>query len=173
MQTPGRIAIALGTLALALAGCGDDEPAKVSASTAPASTAPASSAPASSAPAEETPGDAAASDGPTDATDGGPAGALQFQMATADGAIALTGTADACTNPDETTLAVTFTDGTTTVAVDASGGGGGIVVSGGTQFEGRVDTLVVGDVGNVEITGHGALADDTAEPTEFTILGGC
>jgi hypothetical protein len=104
----------------------------------------------------------------------GPFDPLTFTLVTGDGTIDMTGTADSCDNPDESTLSTSFSDGTTTVTVDVTGGSGGITVSGGTEFEGTVESAMVGDAGDVEITGFGSVADDSAgEPTGFAIGGSC
>jgi len=76
-----------------------------------------------------------------------------------------------CTNPDETTLEVSFTDGTLEVQVSAVAGEGTVIVPG--IFEGTIDSIMVGDAGDVFISGRGSLADDTAEPTTFDVTGSC
>ncbi|TIC85035.1 hypothetical protein E8D34_13205 [Nocardioides sp. GY 10113] len=172
MQITGRIAIAVGALALVLTGCGDDDPPANASSSTTQTASDAAATPTDAAPTSDAPTSDAGDEATGDPADGA-VGSLPFRLVTADGSIEVDGTAEACDNPDEANLATSFTDGTTTVTVNGVDGAGSITISGGTQFEGRIDSLMVGDAGNVAITGHGALADDAATPTGFTIEGSC
>lgn len=160
------IAVA-GVLVLSFSGCstGDDDSTPSDATSESASPTPSSDGTADGT-------DEGADDGADDG--GAPAGGKTFTMRTADGEIILDGAAPTCDNPGESTLAVTFssTDGTT-VSVDAEDGKGSVRVSGATEFEGKIIAVTVGDSGDVAISGEGSLADDSAEPTSFTISGSC
>lgn len=98
-------------------------------------------------------------------------GSLEFTLDTANGDVSVSGTATRCTNPSETTLEVTFSDGTQQVVVSALDGAGSVTIPG--LFEGTIDQIAVGDLGNVSISGRGGLADDSAEATTFTVVGSC
>lgn len=106
----------------------------------------------------------------SDPSGGGTAG--PFVLTTDNDDIRVSGNSQAgCTNPDETTLEVSFTDGTLVVQVSAEDGEGTVIVPG--FFEGTIDSIQVGDLGDVFISGRGSLADDTAEPTTFDVTGSC
>jgi hypothetical protein len=96
-----------------------------------------------------------------------------FHLTTEDGGVDVTGTSEGCDNPTETSLAVTFTDGATTVEVDSTDGSGSVVASGDVEFEGTVTSVMVGDGGDVEVSGDGSLSDPGAAPTAFSITGSC
>lgn len=98
-------------------------------------------------------------------------GPLQFELTTANGDVTVRGSSDGCTNPSETTLDVEFTDGTNEVVISAEDGEGSVIIPG--LFEGTIDEIAVGDIGNVMISGRGGLADDSAEATTFEVLGNC
>ena len=152
-RTPTIAALAL-SVALLVTGCSGDD-SDTAAAEPSASQAPTSEA------------------APTPPQIDGPMGPLQFEMATSDGSADVQGQADGCDNPDEESLSTSFTDGTTTVTIDASGGSGSIVVSGGTEYEGTIESLQVGDDGTVSITGTGGAADDSAGAGAFAIAGSC
>ena len=97
--------------------------------------------------------------------------AKAFELTTSDGSLTVAGTADGCTNPDETTLDVTFSDGTYEVVVSADDGEGSVIIAG--LFEGTIDEISVGDTGRVDISGRGGIADDSVAPTTFTVTGSC
>jgi hypothetical protein len=165
--------------ALALVACGsDDEADGGSSTTAGTSSSDTSSSDTSSSDTDSsgTSGtdSAQGATGSTRATDPEGAselGSLEFELTTANGDVTVTGTSDGCTNPSETTLDVTFTDGTSEVVVSAEDGEGSVIIPG--LFEGTIDQIAVGDLGNVLISGRGGLADDSAEPTTFEVLGNC
>ena len=95
-----------------------------------------------------------------------------FTMTTADG-LEITGAATACDNPLESSVMVNFAGESSTVTVDAENGTGIVTVSGDVEFEGRVESVSVGDAGDLVVTGSGSLADPGAAPTTFEIVGTC
>ncbi|KHL13393.1 hypothetical protein CLV56_3964 [Mumia flava] len=117
--------------------------------------------------------DDAADDASDDATDDDGDDGLEFELETEDDTVDFDGTAQSCDNPDESTLSVEFTDGTGTATVEVSGGTGSVVVTGGPEFEGRIEQFQIGDDGSVTASGHGTIADDSAQPTTFTLTGSC
>ncbi len=158
-----RSVVALLTLPLLVAGCsGSTEDPATETMTETASETASETATDPEANADDGEG---AMDGATESK--------TFTLTTADGEVEVTGTTDGCDNPSESTLAVTFTDGMTTVEVDAADGTGFVMISGDVEFEGTVTSVVVGDAGNVEVEGDGSIADPGSSPTTFTITGSC
>ncbi|KAA1418321.1 hypothetical protein FE697_021100 [Mumia zhuanghuii] len=157
MTTSRALASAAAVLVLlATAACGDDDPDDDDTPTPAATT---------DAPSEATP--------TTGATSGSDDDRMEFELDTADDSVDVDGAATACDNPDEGTLNVTFADDGATVVVAVSGGTGSVTVSGSTEFEGRITSMIIGDDGSVNASGEGTLADDTAQPTTFTLEGRC
>ncbi len=150
-------AVALGLACALLISCGSED-AESAATTATTTT--------SSAPSPSSSSD----DSESEDDDASP-GSLEFTLSTSNGDVSVSGTATGCTNPSETTLDVTFSDGTQEVVVSATDGSGTVKIPG--VFEGTIDAIAVGDLGNVTISGRGGLADDSAEATTFTVVGNC
>ncbi|WP_456788599.1 hypothetical protein [Cellulomonas sp. P5_C5] len=115
--------------------------------------------------------DASAPSGTSSSTDDGGGG--QFSLTTADGRLSVTGTASTCENPDDANLTVTFTGDGATVTVAVAGGKGSLVVTGDDGFEGTISDVQIGDGGDVDASGSGAAADDSAADTRFTLTGRC
>ncbi|WP_370615686.1 hypothetical protein [Mumia sp. Pv 4-285] len=150
---------------LATAACTDDDDPDDDDTPAPTAT--------TDAPSEPTPTTGATSD--DDDNDNDP---MEFDLDTADDSVDVDGVASVCENPDASTLNVTFVedgaaDDGATVVVTVSGGSGSVVVSGSTEFEGRITSMMIADDGAVSASGEGSLADDTAQPTTFTLEGRC
>jgi len=160
-RTLAAAAVAL-TLPAFLTACGDDEADTTT--TTEADGGDSGSSGSSGTDATET------TDAPDDG-EGAMDGAKSFEMTTADGSFSVSGTADSCDNPTESTLKVTFSDGTTEVEVDATNGSGSVVAAG--EFEGTVESVSVGDAGDVTVSGRGSIADPGASPTTFEITGSC
>lgn len=163
----------IALLAVAPVACGSDDEADSGSSTT-ADTATSDNSSSSTSDTTSGTDSAQGTTGSTQGTDPGGTselGSLEFELSTANGDVAVRGTSDGCTNPSETTLDVTFTDGTSEVVVSAEDGVGSVIIPG--LFEGTIDQIAVGDLGNVMISGRGGLADDSAEPTTFEVLGNC
>ncbi|MCP4434873.1 MAG: hypothetical protein GY812_05135 [Actinomycetia bacterium] len=96
---------------------------------------------------------------------------MEFRLTTADDSVTVQGTASECADPGETTLTTEFSDGTNTVLVSATDGTGTVTIPG--VFEGMVEDMSVGDTGIVSIIGRGSIADDSATPTTFEVIGIC
>ncbi len=111
------------------------------------------------------------SSGTADGSDPGDAASSDFALTTSDGSFGVSGPSSGCSNPDETTLDVSFSDGNYEVVVSAQSGEGSVVVPG--VFEGTIDNIAVGDLGDVTISGRGGLADDSVAPTTFEVTGSC
>ena len=161
----------IAVLAVAPLACGSDDETD---SDSPTTAETASSEPDRSDTNSSGTGSTQDTGGTTASTDGGGTaelGSLEFELTTANGDLTVRGASDGCTNPSETTLDVTFTDGTSEVVVSAEDGEGSVIVPG--LFEGTIEQIAVGDLGNVMISGRGGLADDSAEPTTFEVLGNC
>lgn len=95
-----------------------------------------------------------------------------FELTTADGSMAVAGTATDCRiGDDRSSLRVTFSGSSQDVDVDAADGGGSVTVTG--EFEGRIDSMSIDDSGEVAISGTGTISDDSAEPTTFEVNGTC
>ncbi|MGI9576778.1 MAG: hypothetical protein ACR2OH_01105 [Microthrixaceae bacterium] len=167
-----RAAVAFALLAacaLALAACGNDDEPDTSSKTTTTTTTDDTTSTTSSTTESTTPAVPTTEDTPVNSAD--ELGPLQFELTTANDDVTVRGSTDGCTNPSETTLDVTFSDGTNEVVVVAENGEGSVIIPG--LFEGTIDEIAVGDTGNVTISGRGGLADDSAEATTFEVLGNC
>ena len=96
---------------------------------------------------------------------------MEFRLTTADDSITVQGTAGECAGPGDTSLETEFSDGTNTVRVAVADGSGTVTVPG--IFEGTVEDISIGESGIVSMFGRGSLADDSAQPTTFEVVGIC
>ena len=177
MRLPlSAVGLAAAVLLSVSACSGEDNPEGISSTTSDiASPSPEdtdTSVPSVTPTTEESSSPSSPSAAPSSAS-GSSTGANDFTMKTKDGSLTVAGAADRCQNPSETTLVVTFAGDGSTVKVNVKNSNGGVVVSGSNGFEGRVTSIMVGDTGNVMISGKGSAADDSARPTSFTITGTC
>lgn len=80
----------------------------------------------------------------------------------------------ACAIPDRSSVAFRADDGRLSVTVEATDGAGSIVISGGDEREGRIDTVAVGEVADVTLDGIVSVADDQAPSTQpFSLRANC
>lgn len=79
-----------------------------------------------------------------------------------------------CDNPGETTITLRASSESSDLELDASGGTGTIVFeSSDGRREGTVDSVQVGDTGNITASGSLSPADDSASPATFELSGSC
>lgn len=90
---------------------------------------------------------------------------------------AVTFTIGSCTNPGETTISFMGESAEGTIIdISAEEQVGGITIDGPEgSWEGSIDAVEVGDLGNFTISGTASVADDSAEggPFDFTLTGQC
>lgn len=79
-----------------------------------------------------------------------------------------------CDNPGETTISLEATNETADLEMDAAGGSGTIIFdSSDGRREGTVDSVQVGDTGNITASGTLSAADDSAGTATFELTGSC
>lgn len=106
-------------------------------------------------------------------TDGGTASGPTVTLTSSDG---LDSTLDvtSCDNPGETTISLRASNESADLELDATGGTGTIVFdSSDGRREGTVDSVQVGDTGNITASGSLTPADDSASPATFELNGSC
>lgn len=105
------------------------------------------------------------------AEDETPAGAFLFEDVDED--LHFAGTAASCTSPDESTLRTRFLGDGGTVSIEAEAGSGQISLIGDDVFNGVIDSVSVGDAGDVVIRGTDASPDADGFRTTFVVTGRC
>lgn len=105
------------------------------------------------------------------AEDETPAGAFLFEDV--DEGLHFAGTAASCTSPDESTLQTRFLGDGGTVSIEAEAGAGQISLIGDDVFNGVIDSVSVGDAGDVVIRGTDASPDADGFRTTFVVTGRC
>jgi hypothetical protein len=100
-----------------------------------------------------------------------PSTALLFE--TDDGAIRVEIDGSTCTSTSASDFTASGEDDGTTLTASAQAMSGSVVLSGATEFEGRIDSAEVGETGTLRAFGVGSVADDSATPVEFTLTGQC
>jgi hypothetical protein len=79
-----------------------------------------------------------------------------------------------CAIPDPASVAFRAVDGRLSVTAEATDGAGSVVISGGDQREGRIDTVTIGETGDVTLDGIVSVADDQAPNTQpFSLRANC
>ncbi|MEZ5238788.1 MAG: hypothetical protein R2716_07505 [Microthrixaceae bacterium] len=95
-----------------------------------------------------------------------------FQLTTADGAVAIAGSARTCELADESSASIRFTGSVVDVVVEAEGGRGTVTL--GDTFTGAVDSVSADlDTGEVVVQGEGSSATEEDQRTRFTVEGRC
>ena len=112
----------------------------------------------------------------TETTDAAPAEQATVEFTT-DGIEPISFLVTECVNPGESTIQLKGESAEgTTIDIDATDQVGGITIDGPEgSYEGSIDAVVVGDLGNLTVSGQASIADDseTEGPQDFELTGQC
>lgn len=102
-----------------------------------------------------------------------PSAGATVRLTTSDG-LDVTMDVTSCDNPGETSISLTAETESSDLQMDATGGSGTILYeSSEGNREGTVDSVQVGDTGNITASGSLSVADDSADAATFELTGQC